>query len=161
MGPMQFDNRKNPNTMSHVRTTFSYSFLFALFTVIASGATNLSAQNQPRNPQSGPIAVDVQNTISKVEQTAQAAALDIAKLRIEKWKMDSKDKQQVQSDADSVQRNLTAALPTLTAGVRSAPQDVAANFKLYRNLNALYDVMKSLTESAGAFGPKQDFESLA
>jgi hypothetical protein len=52
-------------------------------------------------------------------------------------------------------------LPTLTAAVRSAPQDFAANFKLYRNLNALYDVLKSLTESAGAFGSKQEFESLA
>jgi hypothetical protein len=103
----------------------------------------------------------VQNTLAKIDQTAQAAALDIAKLRVEKWKTDSKNKQQAQSDADSIQRNVTAALPTLTSGVRSAPQDIAANFKLYRNLNALYDVLKSLTESAGAFGPKQDFESLA
>jgi hypothetical protein len=56
---------------------------------------------------------------------------------------------------------MTAALPSLTGAVRSSPQDLAANFKLYRNLSALSDVLNTLAESAGAFGPKQEFESLA
>jgi hypothetical protein len=111
--------------------------------------------------QAGSPAVDLQSTLAKVDQGAQAAALDIAKLRIDKWKADSSEKRLAQSNAESLQRNMTAALPTLTAAVRTAPQDVAANFKLYRNLSALNDVLKSLTESAGAFGPKQDFETLA
>jgi hypothetical protein len=111
--------------------------------------------------QAPPITIDLQNTLAKVDQSAQAAAMDIAKLRIDKWKADSGEKRQAQSNAESLQRNMTAALPTLTSAVRTAPQDVAANFKLYRNLSALNDVLKSLTESAGAFGPKQDFESLA
>src|SRR5437899_10752157 len=120
--------------------------LFLLTFLIASASLH-AQQNSPSAAQGTPVAVDVQNILAKIDQTAQAAALDIAKLRIEKWKTDSKDKQQAQSNADSLQRNMTAALPTLTAGVRSAPQDFAANFKLYRNLNALYDVLKSLTES--------------
>jgi hypothetical protein len=135
--------------------------LLSLILLSVIGINRVAAQTQQPRQTAGPIAVDVQNTLAKIDQTAQAAALDIAKLRVEKWKTDSKNKQQAQSDADSIQRNVTAALPTLTSGVRSAPQDIAANFKLYRNLNALYDVLKSLTESAGAFGPKQDFESLA
>ena len=49
----------------------------------------------------------------------------------------------------------------MTTAVRTAPQDLAAKFKLYRNLNALYDVFKTLAESAGAFGSKQELESLA
>jgi hypothetical protein len=111
--------------------------------------------------QTAPIAVDLQSTLAKIDQSAQSAALDIAKLRVDKWKADSSEKRQAQSNAESLQRNMTAALPTLTSAVRAAPQDVAANFKLYRNLSALNDVLKSLTESAGAFGPKQDFETLA
>lgn len=95
----------------------------------------------------------------------QAASTDtnseISKLRIEKWKADGGSKQQAQSNAQSIQRNLSSALPGMISAVRSAPQDLGAEFKLYRNLNALYDVMSSLTESAGAFGPKNDYEALA
>ena len=34
------------------------------------------------------------------------------------------------------------------------------SFKLYRNLDALYDVFSSVVESAGAFGSKDEFKSL-
>jgi len=45
--------------------------------------------------------------------------------------------------------------------VQASPNDFAANFKLYRTLGVLYDVMSSLAESTGAFGSKSDFEALA
>src|SRR5437879_6356027 len=144
--------------MFNARKKISSTLLVATLMAISN---LLSAQAAQPTTQAGPIAVDLQNTLAKIDQTAQAAALDVAKLRIEKWKADSRDKQQLQANADSLQRNITTALPTLTAAVRSAPQDVAANFKLYRNLNALNDVLRTLTESAGAIGPKQDFQALA
>jgi hypothetical protein len=34
-------------------------------------------------------------------------------------------------------------------------------FKVYRNLDALYDVFSSLVESAGAFGSKEEFQTLS
>ncbi|MGA7647257.1 MAG: hypothetical protein WBW01_12130, partial [Terriglobales bacterium] len=34
-------------------------------------------------------------------------------------------------------------------------------FKLYRNLDALYDVFSSVAESAGAFGSREEFQSLS
>jgi hypothetical protein len=45
--------------------------------------------------------------------------------------------------------------------VRANPGSVAAQFKLYRNLNALYDVLSMMTEAAGAFGPKNDYQTLS
>ena len=130
--------------------------------VLAYSWQHLAAQTAPAQTVAvTPNPTDVQNLAAKIDQTSQVAAQDIAKLRIEKWKADSGDKQQAQANADSVQRNLTAALPGMTSAVRSAPQDMAANFKLYRNMNALYDVMKTLTEASAAFGAKQDYEMLA
>jgi len=99
--------------------------------------------------------------LDRLQSTASQANSQLAYMRIEKWKADANSKQQAQSNADSIQRNLTEALPALIDAVRSAPQDVGAEFKLYRNLNALYDVFASLTESAGAFGPKSDYEAMA
>jgi len=98
--------------------------------------------------------------LDRLQTAASQAALDIGRLRIDKWKADGESKRQAQSNADSVQRNLTSALPGLIEVVRSAPQDLSAEFKLYRNLNALSDVMGTLTELAGAFGPKSDYEAL-
>jgi hypothetical protein len=98
--------------------------------------------------------------LDRLQTAAAQASVDIGHMRIEKWKVDGESKRQAQSNADSVQRNLTAALPGLIEGVRSAPQDLNAEFKLYRNLNALYDVMGTLTESAGVFGPRSDYEAL-
>src|SRR5208283_1400409 len=99
--------------------------------------------------------------LDKLQAAASQADIDIGHMRIEKWKADGESKRQAQSNADSVQRNLTSALPGLIEAVRSAPQDLNAEFKLYRILNALYDVMGSLAESAGAFGPKGDYEALS
>jgi DNA-binding XRE family transcriptional regulator len=47
------------------------------------------------------------------------------------------------------------------AAVRSAPDDLSAEFKLYRNMNALCDTVNSLTEATHAFGPNNDYEALA
>ena len=86
--------------------------------------------------------------LAQIDESAQQAAMEIGRLRIEKWKTDSNSKQQAQANADSLQRNLTSALPAITAGVRAAPQALAPSFKLYRNLSALYDVLAGLAESA-------------
>ena len=99
--------------------------------------------------------------LDRLQTAASQATLDLGRLRIDKWKTDADSKQQAQANTDSVRRNLTSALPGLIAAVRSAQQDLGAEFKLYRNLNALYDVFASLTEATGAFGPKDDYEALA
>lgn len=112
-------------------------------------------QGSPATPYS------LSTDLDRLQAAASQASLDIGHMRIEKWKTDGESKRQAQANADSIQRNLSSALPQLVQSVRMAPQDLNAQFKLYRNLNALYDVMAGLTESAGAFGQKSDFQALA
>jgi len=61
---------------------------------------------------------------------------------------------------DSVQRNLQIALPEIIGKLQSSPENLEETFRLYRNLDALYDVFGSVVESAGAFGSKDDFQTL-
>jgi hypothetical protein len=132
--------------------------------VLAFTWQHLAAQTAPMSTAAQPAApntAQLQSLLVKIDQTSQSATQDINNLRVEKWKADSSDKQQAQANADSVQRNLTAALPGMISAVRASPQDMAATFKLYRNMNALYDVMKTLTEASAAFGQKQDYQVLA
>jgi len=144
-----------------MRTAQKLLFLLS-FSSVALGQTATAPTTAPSrgltvNASTTPVLAD----LDRLQAAASQANLDLGHMRIEKWKADSNSKQQAQGNADSVQRNLTTALPGLIANVRSAPQDVTSEFKLYRNLNVLYDVFVSLTESAGAFGPRNDYEALA
>jgi hypothetical protein len=108
-----------------------------------------------------PPAVDLTPILPQLRQIAGAMGLDVSRLRIEKWKADASVKKQSQTDADSITRNLTTALPTLIDQVGTNPRSLAAAVKLYRNVNALYDVFGTLTEMAGTFGPKAEYTRLA
>ncbi len=113
-------------------------------------------------PTAAPAAtVDVNQVLSQIGQTSTALNSTLGQLRVEKWKTGAQEKGQFQGNVDSIQRNLTSALPGMVQGVRSAPDNLGANFKLYRNVSALYDVLFSLTEAAGAFGPKDDYRDLS
>ena len=144
-----------------MRTAQKLLFLLSLSSVAlgqtATAPTTAPSRGLTVNASTTPVLAD----LDRLQAAASQANLDLGHMRIEKWKADSNSKQQAQGNADSVQRNLTTALPGLIANVRSAPQDVTSEFKLYRNLNVLYDVFVSLTESAGAFGPRNDYEALA
>ncbi len=62
---------------------------------------------------------------------------------------------------ESIQRNLQSALPGIITDLNNAPEELGASFKLYRNLVVLYDSFDSVAESAGAFGSKNEFQSLS
>jgi hypothetical protein len=98
--------------------------------------------------------------LSQLEQVSQAMQVNLAKLRIEKWKTDSNTKRGTQADVDSIDRNLQMALPAIIGELRDSPENITATFKLYRNLDALYDVFGPVVESAGAFGSKDEFQSV-
>jgi hypothetical protein len=113
----------------------------------------------------GPVSyasmTEINGLLGQLETTSKSTQADLTKLRIERWKTDGGTKKQALGNVDSIQRNLQSALPEMIAKVRNAPEDVPATFRLYRNLDALYDVMGSVVESAGAFGSKDDFQALA
>jgi hypothetical protein len=141
----------------------------ALLPVVQGQVSSPSPRTNTRQPASSPPAPpvsmqpavpDLNPILSQLSQVVEQSRVDLARLRVEKWKADSNIKRQAESNVESVQRNLTAALPAIVQQVRSNPGSVAATFKLYRNLNALYDVMMSLTETAGAFGPKDEYQGL-
>jgi hypothetical protein len=99
--------------------------------------------------------------LAQLDAASKATQADLAKLRIERWKADAASKKRSLADADSVQRNLQNALPEMITQLRNAPEDLPATFKLYRNLDALYDVLGSVVESTGAFGSKDDLQALS
>jgi hypothetical protein len=119
----------------------------------------------PASSQGGPVSYasvsQLNGLLAQLEATAKTTQADLTKLRIERWKTDGSTKKQALGDVDSVQRNLQNALPEMIGQLRNAPEDLPATFKLYRNLDALYDVLGGVVESTGAFGAKDDLQALS
>ena len=104
---------------------------------------------------------ELNGLLSQLDTTTKSTQSDLVKLRIEKWKTDNSYKKQALGNVDAIQRNLQGALPEIVSQLRAAPENVPASFKLYRNLDALYDVLGSVVEGVGAFGSKDDLQSLS
>jgi hypothetical protein len=98
--------------------------------------------------------------LTQLEQTSRTAQSDLSGLRIDHWRADSTAKRQSLANVESIQRNLKEALPGMITELRSSPENLPSTFKLYRNLDALYNVFGSVVELAGAYGSKDDFQSL-
>jgi len=129
--------------------------------VVLLAAAQAFAQSAP---QAGPVSYasvnQVNQLVSPLEQASQQTLTDLAGLRVDKWKTDSGTKKQTQADVGSIERNLQEALPGIITEVKNSPEGLAPTFKLYRNLDALYDVFSGVVENAGAFGSKDEYQAL-
>jgi hypothetical protein len=126
-----------------------------------ANAASGGASGQSGEPVSYASVTQLNGMLTQLEAMSKNAQIDLAKLRIERWKTDGATKKQSLANVDSIQRNLQDALPAIIAELRAAPEDLPATFKLYRNLDALYDVLGTVVEGTGAFGSKDDLQAVA
>lgn len=128
---------------------------------INAQAPSQLAQAGGQAPVSYTSIAELNQLLSGLQQASQSTQEDLSHLRIEKWKTDSGTKRQTEADTESILRNLQNALPSMIADLKNSPENLALTFKVYRNLDALYDVLSSAVESAGAFGSKDEFRALS
>jgi hypothetical protein len=140
---------------------FVLTFSAALAAMTQQATTRPQAQT-PATPQAQatPQAGDLTAIVQQVQQATSSASINLGKLRIEKWKTDSQQKQQMQQVADSLQKNIANAVPGLIGDVQTTRGGVLASFKLYHNVNVLYEFLSSMAEAAGAFGKKEEYQPL-
>ena len=132
-----------------------------VFIVIFFLGLSATAQQAPVSSQTqAPPPTDLNTILLQIQQATSSANVNIGKLRIEKWKTDSQQKQQMQQVADSLQKNITNAVPGLISDVQTSRGGVLASFKLYHNLNVVYEFLSSMAEAAGAFGKREEYQPL-
>jgi hypothetical protein len=141
----------------------NYRFFYTLLVLPTLAPISLAqaAENQPPTSAVSYSSIsELNQLLANLQQTSQQIQEDLSHLRIEKWKTDPNTKRQSENDVESIQRNLQSALPSMLEELKNSPESTPLTFKIYRNLDALYDVMSSVVESAGAFGGKEEFRSL-
>jgi hypothetical protein len=89
----------------------------------------------------------------------------ITTLNVSRWKAPNDIRATTQQDINSMQRDLNTTLPALlaqadAAAAASGPPALSPAFAVFRNLDALYDVMLRVTETAGLAGSTSDASSL-
>jgi hypothetical protein len=143
------------------------SIYFISVAMVALPALTACAQNTAASPSGTqpPVAYasvnELNGILTELQKTGQSMQTDLGNTRIEKWKTGASTKQETLSNVQSIQRNLQSALPAIITELNNSPENVAISFKLYRNLDALYDVFGSVVEAAGAFGSKEEFQNFS
>lgn len=66
-----------------------------------------------------------------------------------------------QQNVDSIQRDLGSTLPGLLAQADSAPESVSPSFAVYRNIDALYDVLLRVSEMANLAASSSESDAVA
>lgn len=84
-----------------------------------------------------------------------------AGLNVRKWKAPGSVRDAVQEDVNSIQRDLGSTLPGLLATADAAPGSVPPSFAVYRNIDALYDVLLRVAQTADLAAPEGEARSLA
>jgi hypothetical protein len=135
-------------------------FMAVLLSATAGAQNATGAVSGAQAPVAYSSVSELNGMLEQLKQTAQNMQSDLRQTRIEKWKTDGATKRQTLATVESIQRNLQSALPETIAQLSNSPEDLALSFKLYRNLVVLYDYFGSVVESAGAFGSKDEFQSL-
>lgn len=148
-----------------MKTVLAVIVLASLIAAVPGQTARPPAQPRPAPDQpAAPAAAAGPNLnaiLSDLQRVTLATNGDLTKLRIEKWKADAPEKQQMQQVADSLQRNITQAVPGLITDLQSSPGSVLKAFKLYHNLNVVYEFLSSLSEAAGAYGKKDEYDPLS
>ena len=139
---------------------WSLPLLIGLVAAAATAQDSTGAASGQQPPVAYASVNELNGILTQLQQTAKNMQADLGKTRIEKWKADASTKRQTLATVESIQRNLQSALPDTIAQMNNSPEDLAASFKLYRNLVVLYDFFGSVVENAGAFGSKDEFQNL-
>lgn len=153
------------------------SLLAFLFSMLSMSLLGQSRNAQPRGTHATAAAApaaagsarrDLSASLADLERVSQATDGDIANLHVEKWGAgwtksilrNSKDQQQSQQVAATLQRNLRGAMPDLIRDVQGARGSVSATFKLYDNLSVVCEALDSLINTAESKAKKEEVAPL-
>jgi hypothetical protein len=117
---------------------------------LAHAAAPQTAVNpaQPRNQAS----LALGNALQQVSIAAAHLRRALDSINVPKWKAPGDVRQTTMSDVDSMQRDVADTLPNLINTALADPAKISPAFSVYRNVDALYDVLLRVSETAQLAG---------
>jgi len=119
----------------------------------------LLAQNAPA-PQQPASAAPASSTFNTLQPMVQIVKQAIASVNLDKWKASNAIRDEADSNLRSVERDMDSTLPGLVSAADGAPDSTAKTIPVFRNVDALYDVMLRIDAAARLAAPKDQLSAL-
>lgn len=143
--------------MPPVKRTFTIGCYLCACAIAPISLAIPSAWSQAANPVTSPQETQ---TIPKSSDVLSAALNQVSQalgnMNVSRWKAPGEVRGAAQQNAESIQRDLHDTLPGLLAQADAAPGSVTAIFPVYRNIDALYDVLLRISQSANLAAPREE-----
>jgi hypothetical protein len=130
--------------------TFVFAPLLAL-PLYAQGPPAQAAGSSPAQARAQ-ANVALGDSLQQMNVTTDRLHRALASINVAKWKAPGDVRETTQSDVDSMQRDLAGTLPSLISNALANPGKVSPVFSVYRNVDALYDVLLRVSETAQLAG---------
>ena len=113
-----------------------------------------AVQAQPINPAQPrtQASLALGNALQQVNVASAHLRRVLGSINVPKWKAPGDVRQTTESDVDSMQRDVSDTLPNLISAALADPSKVSPAFSVYRNVDALYDVLLRVSETAQLAG---------
>lgn len=112
-------------------------------------AVSASMAAQTAAPATSTASSTVRPALSQVAQTLNG-------VDVRRWKAPNPVREEVQGDIAAIQRDLSGTLAGLLQQADTAPNSVPAAFAVYRNVDALYDTLLRVVETAELAAPENE-----
>ena len=110
-------------------------------------------------PQTTPP-ITAQTASSVLSPSLEQLRHSLAGVRVDKWKAPGPVREDATSNIGSMTRDLDGTLPGLLATADAAPGVVSKNLPVFRNVDALYDVLLRVVETAELAAPENEASTL-
>ncbi|HEX3662807.1 MAG TPA: hypothetical protein VHU89_15340 [Acidobacteriaceae bacterium] len=121
--------------------------------IFAALPWSLAAQPAAADPAPSVMSNALQPALAQVNQA-------ISNVDIRHWKAPSSVKSAAAGDISSIQRDLSGTLAGLMSQAQAAPGSIPSSFAVYRNVDALYDTLLRVVETADLSAPDPDAMAL-
>lgn len=111
------------------------------------------ASAQAAAPAPSTVSTTMRPALSQVQQTLNS-------INIRKWKAPNPVRDEVSGDVSAIQRDLNGTLSNLLQQADAAPTSIPAAFAVYRNVDALYDTLLRVVETAELAAPDPESNQL-
>jgi len=138
---------RQPERKAGHRDPDMFIFRAMLMALLAGVPVSMAAQTAALAPPT--VSSTVRPALSQVAQTLNG-------IDTRRWKAPNPVRDEVQGDIGSIQRDLSGTLAGLLQQSDAAPASVPAAFAVYRNVDALYDTLLRVVETAELAAPENE-----
>ncbi len=105
---------------------------------------------------SAPAPAVVSAPCEEVRPVAAEIASAVDAIDLDRWKLPREGKDQIDENVDSIRLDVSSTLPGLLDQAKAAPTELAQQWLVVQNVNALYDVLVRVTTTANLAASRSD-----